>query len=275
MIINYDKNRLSEALQNFYNATGINLALVKEDFSPFCDNNRTPNSYCGRIHSSRQGKNACKCSDIKLLEKCRQTGTSQTHICHAGLMDVGIPIIYGKDILGYIILGQMKHDGDFEPLKEYIGKLGLDPLEMKQYYDALPFFEHDRIRSIAEIAGMLAKHLLLENLLRPSSNANIEKAEIFIGENLSKNLSVKYISKSIGVSKSVLYKNFRESFDCTISEYINQKRIEKACELLEHSNLSVEEISQKTGFSSSSYFTRMFKKYKGIAPLRYRKAQSI
>ena len=44
-------------------------------------------------------------------------------------------------------------------------------------------------------------------------------------------------------------------------------------ELLAKTNLSIEEISQRVGFSSASYYSKMFKKQIGVAPLKYRKEQ--
>ena len=59
------------------------------------------------------------------------------------------------------------------------------------------------------------------------------------------------ISKNTNVSKTSLYKYFRQNFACTVSEYINKKRIEKSVEYLTGTNLSIEEISQKTGFTNA------------------------
>ena len=87
----------------------------------------------------------------------------------------------------------------------------------------------------------------------------------------AKEISVISISKSINVSKSVLYKNFHTHFNCTVSEYINTKRIEKSLELIAKTDMSIEEISQNVGFSTASYFSKIFKKQMGTSPLKYKK----
>jgi transcriptional regulator GlxA family with amidase domain len=53
--------------------------------------------------------------------------------------------------------------------------------------------------------------------------------------------------------------------------YINQKRIEKAQLLLVITSLSINEILVKTGFNSSSYFSRIFKTFTSFTPLEYRR----
>ena len=102
-------------------------------------------------------------------------------------------------------------------------------------------------------------------------NDAVNKAEQFIDDNLQNELTIHRISKGTNISKSVLYKRFHTRFHCTVKEYLNQKRIEKAIDLLIHSDLSIEEISQNVGFSSASYFSKTFKKIKKTSPLKYRK----
>ena len=80
------------------------------------------------------------------------------------------------------------------------------------------------------------------------------------------------IAKEINVSKSVLYKRFENHFHCTVGEYINKKRVERAAQLLTTTSLSMEDISQKCGFSSGSYFRKIFKQTMGITPLKFKKS---
>ena len=121
---------------------------------------------------------------------------------------------------------------------------------------------------------MLAKYILLENMLKPNMNSSLEKAIDFINKNLDKDLSIQSISQSIHISQSVLYKYFHNYFGCTVGEYINTKRIEKSIELMKNTDLSIEEISQSVGFTSATYYGRIFKNKKGITPLKFRKLQN-
>jgi len=272
MVVNYDAQKINKLLKDFYNSTGINMDLLKDDFSYINNNSHCENNkYCKCIQNTSKGKKVCLCSDQELLERCKKTKKPEMHLCHAGLMDVAVPIIYDDIILGYIIFGQMKTDKDYSYIKNYLKSLGLDTELMNEYFNEIPFFDSSKIQSISNIASMLVKHILLENMLKPDFDEKIQKAVNFIDENLEKELSIQVISKKVNVSKSVLYKRFHDCFKCTISEYINNKRIDKSVEFLKNTDLSMEEISQKVGFSSASYYGKIFKKQKGIAPLKYKK----
>lgn len=273
MVINYDITKINKILKDFYNACGINMDLLKEDFTfvgneSFWENKK----YCKAIQSTKEGKHACICSDKCILKKSRTSKKTEMHMCHAGLVDVSVPVLYNDIIIGYLIFGQIRTDTKFSDIEKYLEHLGLDKKEMKEHFEELNVYTLEEIQSISNIAWMLVKHILLENMLKPDST-DMQKAVDYINENLESELSIQSISKKVNISKSVLYRNFHSLFNCTVSEYINRKRIEKAVELLDEGNLSIEQIAQKTGFSSGSYFSKIFKKEKGVSPLKYKKNQ--
>ena len=53
-------------------------------------------------------------------------------------------------------------------------------------------------------------------------------------------------------------------------EYIAKRRIQTAKELLSTTNMSIEAISEKVGFCSGSYFTKLFSRYEGMTPTQFR-----
>ena len=56
-------------------------------------------------------------------------------------------------------------------------------------------------------------------------------------------------------------------------EYIAKRRIQAAKELLTGTDRTIEDIAAETGFCTSSYFCKLFKKYEGITPTHFRKAE--
>lgn len=270
----FDIEKVKALLKDFNIATGIRIDLMDADFSPISYNEYENNNYCNLIQSTSTGKKACLDSDIFMLKKCKESKCTQKRICHAGLVDLAVPIIYEEEILGYLIFGQMRDASGSKNIENYIQNIGLDTEIALNFYNSLPLFDSVKIESVSNIAVLLVKYILLEDMLKPSFDDNIQRAVNYINKNLDKELSVKSISKNANVSKSVLYKNFHKHFNSTVSEYINSKRIDKSLELLVKTDYTIEEISQKVGFLSVSYYSRTFKKQIGISPLKYRKANS-
>ena len=78
------------------------------------------------------------------------------------------------------------------------------------------------------------------------------------------------VAASAGISVVALGKLFRSSLGTTPGKYITSMRLEKACHLLEFSELSVAQIAEQCGFSIGSYFSKVFRKHFGGTPLEYR-----
>ena len=103
-----------------------------------------------------------------------------------------------------------------------------------------------------------------------SALPTLEKAKYFMNQNYGKDLSVADVAKHLGISQSLLFKLFREREKTTPIEYLQEVRIKKACTLLVAEKLSVSEIGSLCGFSDSSYFCKVFKKWVGCPPASYR-----
>ena len=180
---------------------------------------------------------------------------------------------YDGQILGYIILGQIKQEPDFQTVVQGLKDLPLDMSEMEVYYRELPCCSKEKTLGVANLAVMLARYLFMEEIIKPGGERGMAKVLEYIERNLGEPLSVERIAAGTNVSPSTLYRYFHRYYHCTVSEYITQKRLKWAATLLRGTALSMEQISQQTGFSGAAYFSRQFKKQYGIAPLQYRKQQ--
>ena len=63
----------------------------------------------------------------------------------------------------------------------------------------------------------------------------------------------------------------KETLSVTFSDYIVSLRMQKARELLRDDSKSIEQIAEMVGYNDYFYFTKVFKKYQGISPSKYRK----
>ncbi|HPJ00729.1 MAG TPA: helix-turn-helix transcriptional regulator [Enterococcus sp.] len=79
----------------------------------------------------------------------------------------------------------------------------------------------------------------------------------------------------MGVSRSECFRCFKKFTNKKPMEYINEYRLFQASKLLKLTPLSIEEITKKCGFSTSSYFGKQFKEVYGVTPLHYRKNNKL
>ena len=102
-----------------------------------------------------------------------------------------------------------------------------------------------------------------------SSSQYVLAAIKFIQFNYSHDISVDDIAKAVGVSRSHLYRVFMANVGQSPIDYLTGYRISEACSLLKNSHLSIAEIAVSVGFFDQFYFSRVFKKVKGVPPSKY------
>lgn len=101
-------------------------------------------------------------------------------------------------------------------------------------------------------------------------NTQIKELLAEIENNPSQTLTVQKLAKSIGMSASHFEHFFTREVGISPLKYIKNLRLQKVCELLETTELSVKEIRAKVGISRQSHFFRDFKKKFGVTPTEYR-----
>lgn len=105
-----------------------------------------------------------------------------------------------------------------------------------------------------------------EVLNKPVNIDKILEAKKYIIENLSGNLTIPVIVRTVGTNECYLKKGFKEVFNQTIYEFIQENRMLKAKFLLNSPAANITEIAYKVGYSSLSSFSQSYKKFFGISP---------
>lgn len=99
----------------------------------------------------------------------------------------------------------------------------------------------------------------------------LARAVSFIREQATREIRVPEIARHAGVSRCVLERKFRETFERSPGEEIRRVRIEWAKRLLNETDLPIPEVAERSGFGSNAYFSDCFNRLEGVSPLRYRK----
>lgn len=93
--------------------------------------------------------------------------------------------------------------------------------------------------------------------------------------NATRNISLNDAARYAGMSKSAFCIFFKQSTRKTFVTYLNEYRIELACQLLQQKNMPVSEICYQVGFTDIPYFNRAFKRIKGCSPTKFRKCYCL
>ena len=89
-------------------------------------------------------------------------------------------------------------------------------------------------------------------------------------ENYADPLSTTSLAAKVALSVSQFNRQFRKKFHCAPRDYLTKVRMNAACQLLETTDLSISDISFRTGYYDQSHFTNHFSRQRGMPPSQYR-----
>lgn len=106
-----------------------------------------------------------------------------------------------------------------------------------------------------------------------SNDERIEKMLQYISRNYQEDLKLEDLAEEFNFNYHYLSAYFNQQMKEGFSDYLNRLRIEKACRLLEESDLSISQVSSEVGYSEHSYFCRVFKRVTGKTPSLWRRSR--
>lgn len=98
----------------------------------------------------------------------------------------------------------------------------------------------------------------------------IENAIDYINKNYSRKVTITNLANYIGIDRSYLCALFKSFVKLSPQQYLIIFRLEKACDMMKTTNLSVGDISRSVGYSDPLQFSKTFKKVKGLSPKNYK-----
>lgn len=98
----------------------------------------------------------------------------------------------------------------------------------------------------------------------------LKTARNYISSHLTEEIRIPQLAEHAGINKSYLQSLFSKYMNCTITDYINQKRLEHSVFLLVNSSLSITDVAFQSGYNSRQHFGSTFEKYYGMSPRAYR-----
>lgn len=94
-----------------------------------------------------------------------------------------------------------------------------------------------------------------------------------IHERIAEPLAVSTLARLLGCSEGYFHRTFRLTTGKTPNEYVSEVRVAHAKRLLADTGMSIQQVAELTGYADPLYFSRIFKRWTGLAPSDYRKAR--
>ena len=140
--------------------------------------------------------------------------------------------------------------------------------------DRPDFYELDISIRMQIMWRLLAEHLPHQPVTTASDLTEYERIRkilSYIEQNYMNRITLTDISESLHLCESEYTRLFKRHMNTTLFAFLQEYRIERSLEYL-NTKESISAIAEKTGFSDSNYYSKVFSKIKGCSPREYRKA---
>lgn len=108
-----------------------------------------------------------------------------------------------------------------------------------------------------------------------TGNNFVDEAIHYMERHYHEDVTLTAVAEVIGITPSYLSTLFGRTVGCGFADYLNNIRIQRACDYFVDNSLKTYEVAYKVGFKDEKYFSSVFKKIKGLNPSDYRKSLRV
>ncbi|WOZ39455.1 AraC family transcriptional regulator [Paenibacillus polymyxa] len=156
-----------------------------------------------------------------------------------------------------------------------------DPEEVYYALKSLVLELDQRKEQPGAMAEMLFMQLLVRiaRLREEAERSNTQQTDMYVKRcieflhlNYDRDIAVKDMAAAVNLHPGYLHRIFKKHTGLTLTAYLTMLRMDKACMLLQQTDIPIQEIADYVGVASRQYFHMLFKKHTGKTPVEYRSA---
>ena len=271
-------------IRSFQDFSGINLDL----FSVGDQRKKQPgglkphlNPFCRICLENPEIRKLCEASRERLCEKVARSGVTEQAVCFAGLWDCAIPITAAGKPVATLFVGGFSTQDSLKEAYERAGKyleqngIRLQQPGAEKAYMATRTLNSGQFKALRHMLAVSCGNLAEfanRRLVHATSyeNPTVQRAKHYVMEHSSLPIRLEEAARAARLSATYFSKIFKKQTGMSFPEYVNRVRIENVKGLLLSRRKNVNDAAFEAGFESISHFNRVFKKYEGTSPIRYR-----
>lgn len=268
---------------NYHDLAGLtkmNPAL-EQVLTPYLYHN---NNFCSFIKKHYPTFTRCTQNKSKICNYCMDMKAPFYGTCYMGVKEFVFPVKIEGKLIGVLCAGQFYDDvaQSLRRIKKLSKKYGIDgDVCQKMFLDtarqvdfSITEFGHDVGILIESLAlyykSQLSVKLNMNDVDQYKNNFIVDNTIRFIKENYDKELSLQILASNSYCNASYLSSVFKTKTGASVTEYINQIRIEASKTLLSMTTLTITQVAGIVGYTDSNYFSRVFRQQTGMSPSEYR-----
>ena len=275
IILKDDVQRIFDAFSSCFN---IRIGFLSPDGRVLAVGLEKPcNEFCDQIRDALDKKDRCLALDREMMQEALNKKDLLTWRCYAGMIESIMPLYYEGIHLGFFMLGQYRDGSKIDRglIREYEEKFG-SAQDLIISYLKTPSFSKRQIRDMQNFFRLVVQYIISQNLIVLKSNLVVEKIIDYARKNPERNLSIVEAAEIAGRSVSTVSHIFSKLLQKSFKQVMIELKIEQAEECLKQDpNITIKEAASRIGYDDPYYFSRIYKKVRGITPSKFKELGAV
>ena len=273
------KRSAEELLRAFAQLTHMSISLYDRDFHGLIGTSCCPSvPVCTMIHRSDFCLGKCIESDRAARKACPESGEAYAYICPFGMCEIIVALRQDGTTVGYLLAGKSLPTGQdaerqmMHAVTPYLSEIASSEA-FAELIGRLPRYTAEEYNRICCLLEVLANALAEDDQLLRTKVSLAQLVYRYLKKNYHAKITLPELSMLFHCNTVTMSESFRKEYGKTIIAMLNEIRLSHAKKLLVQTDLSLEEIAERCGFSERRYFTRCFGRDVGYSPSQWRQLQ--
>lgn len=278
MKVLFKDREVQKLLNNFQQLIKVRIAVYDINFNELFSSPKSFSSFCQKVRTNENINKACQHCDKKAFLQANVIKDTYIYKCHLGLYESVTPIIDRKQILGYVMIGQILNKINKEAQWNSLGIQYPDIVNfdtLKKDYFNLKQMNMTEIEAASRIMKACASSIWLQYIINIERSPMTEHIITYIKSHYKERITTEQICNELNTSKTTIYNYLKAEYNLSLSQYINYIRLEEAKKLLKENKKRIVSIAYDVGFEDYNYFSRKFKVAYGLTPSQFRKTKLL
>lgn len=248
----------------FFDAAGEMLSVGQ---------NRPDSVYCRLMRRHLYGQQTCFAQDETRRQEAAAKRSLVCYQCHAGLMEAIMPIYHQNQLLGTVFIGQFRSSQQISPWVKRDADTHDVGNSVEEAFHELPFVPQERIDHILGLFNILVEYIIGQRMISLGADSLVGQLLQLMQQHTGTSLTLQQAATAVGKSPSTVSHLFKKHFGQSFKQAFLSTKLTRAEELLRSGRgLSIAQVAEAVGYSDPLYFSRLYKRHRGMTPSMARPA---
>jgi len=255
---------------------GIRIVFFSYDGQELSAGDNLPRcKYCTLLREKLGFEKICHKLDRQQQQLAASTRKLVAYKCHGGMNEAVLPVYNSGNLIGFVMIGQFRLSDKLDQTikKKWQRKFGTD--EIQQAFTQAPVYTSDSVDNILGLFTILVEFIVSHRLIDIKRHGPVQQIIEYLEEHPQETLSISDAADLIFKSPSTFSHLFKEVTGQSFRQYQIQKKIEQAEKLFRNKpHITIKEAAYLLGYDDALYFSKLYKRHRGISPRQYLIAKS-